>query len=73
VNSATATGVAGTDAIDWTPNASIKAVTGYAAGTSGGLSIVPYPTAGFVNFDVCNWSSNPITPGAVTVNWRVSR
>lgn len=69
----TATGVASTDTIQWTPNASIKAVTGYAPSTSGGLSIAAYPTSGNVNFDVCNWSSGSITPGAVTLNWRVVR
>jgi hypothetical protein len=26
-----------------------------------------------VNFDVCNWSGSSITPGAVTLNWRVVR
>lgn len=69
----TATGVASTDAIQWNPNASIKAVTGYVPSTSGGLSIAGYPTAGNVNWDVCNWSAGSITPGAVTLNWRVVR
>jgi hypothetical protein len=73
VNSAAATGVATTDVIAFTPNASIKAVTGYAPLTTGGLTIVAYPTSGYVNFDVCNWSASPITPGAVTLNWRVTR
>lgn len=68
-----AAGVASTDAIIWTPNASIKAVTGYAPSTSGGLSISAYPTSGNVNFDVCNWSAGSITPGAVTLNWRIVR
>lgn len=68
-----ATGVTTTDTISWTPNASIKAVTGYAPSTSGGLSIAAYPTSGDVNFDVCNWSAASITPGAVTLNWRVVR
>lgn len=68
-----ASGVASTDAIAWTPNASIKAVTGYAPLTTGGLSIAAYPTANNVNFDVCNWTSSSITPGAVTLNWRVTR
>ncbi len=68
-----ASGVEATDAIIWTPNASIKAVTGYTPSTSGGLSIAAYPTSGDVNFDVCNWSGSPITPGAVTLNWRVVR
>jgi hypothetical protein len=68
----TATGVLATDVISFTPNASIKAVTGYAP--AGTLSIVAYPTAGNVNFDVCNKDqTNHVTPGAVTLNWRVSR
>lgn len=67
------TGILSTDTIAWTPNASIKAVTGYAPSTSGGLSIAGYPTSGNVNFDVCNWTSGSITPGAVTLNWRVTR
>jgi hypothetical protein len=62
-----------TDAIIWTPNASIKAVTGYAPSTSGGLSIAAYPIANNVVFDLCNWSGSSITPGAVVLNWRVTR
>jgi hypothetical protein len=68
-----ATSVASTDAVIWTPNASLKTITGYAPSTSGGLSISAYPTNGNVNFDVCNWSGGSITPGAVTLNWRVVR
>jgi len=68
-----AAGVASSDAIVWTPNASLKAVNGYAPSTSGGLGISAYPTSGNVNFDVCNWSGGSITPGAVTLNWRVVR
>jgi hypothetical protein len=73
VNSAAAAGVLTTDIIEFTPNGSIKAITGYAPLTTGGLTIAAYPTAGYVNFDVCNWSASAITPGAVTINWRVVR
>lgn len=73
VNSATATGTASTDSITFTPNGSIKAVTGYVPSTTGGLTITAYPTTNNVNFDVCNWSASSITPGAVTVNWKVTR
>lgn len=69
----TATNVVSTDSIIWNPNASIKAVTGYVPATTGGLSIAAYPTSGNVNFDVCNWSTGIITPGALTINWRVVR
>jgi len=72
VVSVAATGVVSTDVIGFTPNASIKAVTGYTP--AGTLTISAYPTAGFVNFDVCNKNqANSVTPGAVTLNWRVSR
>ena len=73
VNSAAATGALTTDVIAFTPNGSIKAVTGYVPATTGGLTITAYPTAGYVNFDVCNWTSGSVTPGAVTVNWRITR
>lgn len=68
-----ATGVATTDVIQFTPNADISGVTGYTPATTGGLTILPYPTANNVNFKVCNWTSGSITPGAVTLNWRVAR
>lgn len=73
VVTATATGTLSTDAISWTPNGSIKAVTGYVPATTGGLTISAYPGSGAVNFDVCNWTSGSITPGAITINWRVTR
>ena len=73
VNSAAATGTATTDVITFTPNGSIKALTGYTPATTGGLTIAAYPTAGYVNFDVCNWTSGAITPSALTINWRVVR
>jgi hypothetical protein len=73
VNSAAASGVAATDVISFTPNGSIKAAAGFTPGTSGGLTVTAYPTSGYVNFDVCNWSQNSITPGAVTMNWQVRR
>ena len=73
VNSATATGVTTSDRISWNANGSIKAVSGFIPSTSGGFSIEAYPTAGFVNFDVCNWTGTTQAPGAVTVNYEVVR
>lgn len=73
VVTATATGTAATDAIIITPNASIKALTGYTPATTGGLTIAAYPTSNTVNIDVCNWSNGSITPSALTLNWRVVR
>jgi hypothetical protein len=37
------------------------------------LTINAYPTAGNVNFEVCNWTSGSVTPGQIRLNWRVSR
>jgi hypothetical protein len=68
-----ATGTATTDIIVFTPNADITAVTGYAPATTGGLAVYPYPSADNVNFKACNPTSSSITPGAVTLNWRVAR
>ena len=69
----TATGAATTDAIMVAFNADTSAVTGYTPATTGGLSIRWYPTANTVNFTVCNPTSASITPGAVSLNWKVIR
>jgi hypothetical protein len=68
-----ATGVATTDAIIASFNSDPTATTGYSPSTSGMLTIITYPTTGNVNFKVCNNTSSSITPGAVTLNWRVVR
>jgi hypothetical protein len=57
--------------IVWTPAASLQGVTGYKVSVSGGLSIDSYLTSGYVNFNVCNWTSAAIVPGALTLNWTV--
>lgn len=69
----TATGTLTTDGIVVSFNADPTAVTGYVPLTSGMLTIIYYPTADTVNFKVCNNTANSITPGAVTINWRVLR
>ena len=73
VVTATATGTATTDVLTASFNADPTAVTGYVASTSGMLTIFAYPTANTANFKVCNNTSASITPGAVTINWRVVR
>lgn len=70
-NSSAATGATTASHILWTPAASLQGVTGYQVSTGGALSIDVYPTAGFVNFNVCNWTSGSVTPGAITINWEV--
>lgn len=68
-----ATGTATTDSIVFSFNADPTGVTGYAPNANGGLFIYGYPTSNNVNFKVCNDTSGSITPGAVTLNWRVVR
>lgn len=70
---ATATGTATTDVATASFSGDPTAVTGYVPLTSGMLTIVVYPTANTVNFKVCNNTSSSITPGAITLNWRVVR
>ena len=69
----TATGTATTDTIEVTFNGDPTAVTGYVPLTTGMLTIIPYPTSNTVNFKVCNNTAGSITPGAITLNWRVVR
>lgn len=68
-----ATNVATTDVVTASFNSDPTAVTGYIPLTAGMLTIMVYPTSGNVNFKVCNNTSSSITPGAITLNWRVTR
>lgn len=68
-----ATGTATTDNVMADFNADPTAVTGYSPSASGMLTIIKYPTANNVNFKVCNNTGGTITPGAITLNWRVVR
>jgi hypothetical protein len=70
---ATATGTLTTDTVTASFNGDPTAVTGYAPLTTGMLTIFVYPTSGQVNFKVCNSTAGSITPGAITLNWRVVR
>jgi hypothetical protein len=68
------TGIATTDVITVGFNTDPTAITGYGASATGAvLTIYPYPTANNANFKVCNSSSGSITPGALTLNWKVVR
>lgn len=67
-----ATGTATTDVISWGFNADVTGTTGYNPST-GVLTIYAYPSANNVNFKVCNLTAGSITPGAVTLNWRIIR
>ena len=67
-------GIATTDAIEVGFNGDPTAVTGYGASATGAvLTIYPYPSSGNANFKVCNSTANSITPGSLTLNWKVYR
>ena len=68
-----AAGTATTDVVLASFNGDPTAVTGYIPATTGMLTIIGYPTANNVNFKVCNNTSSSVTPGAITLNWRVIR
>lgn len=68
-----ATGTATTDVIQASFNGDPTAVTGYIPSTSGMLTVFVYPSANNVNFKVCNNTTSSITPGAITLNWKVTR
>jgi len=66
-------GIATTDVIWWGFNGDPTAVTGYAPTVNGMLTIIVYPTTNNANFKVCNNTAASVTPGAITLNWRVIR
>jgi hypothetical protein len=69
----TATGTATTDTVIASFNQDVSAVTGYTPSTSGTLRIDVYPKSGQIGLRVCNATAASITPGAVTLNFRVVR
>lgn len=68
-----ATGTATTDVVQASFNGDPTGVVGYEPSANGMLTIIGYPTANNVNWKVCNNSGASITPGAITLNWRVTR
>ena len=70
---AAATNVLSTDAVEVTYKTDPTGIVCYGGGTSGGITIRPWPTPNNMNFKLCNETASSITPGAVTVNWRVVR
>ncbi len=62
-----------TDAASWTPVGDISGVTGYGVSSTDGLIIYPYVITDNVGFRVCNSTSASITPGSVSINWKVLR
>jgi hypothetical protein len=70
---ATATGAATTDAFEVNYASDPTGVTGYGAGTNGGITIRAWATSNTINFKLCNETGSSVTPGALSVNWRLLR
>jgi hypothetical protein len=70
---ATATGVVTTDVVTASFNGDPTGVTGYTPSTNGALSIAVYPGTDQILAKACNATSASITPGSLTLNWRVAR
>jgi hypothetical protein len=68
-----ASGVAVTDTIIYNTSTDPTVVNGYRPSSSGSLYIWAFPAANNVSFVVCNPSAAPITPGALSLNWKVMR
>jgi hypothetical protein len=68
-----ASGVAVTDTIIYNTSTDPTVVNGYRPSASGSLYIWAFPAANNVSFVVCNPSSAPITPDALSLNWKVMR
>jgi hypothetical protein len=68
-----ATGVLSTDNVAADFASDPSGVTGYAPSASGMLTIIKFCTPGFVNFYQYNNTGSGITPGAININWRVTR
>ena len=63
-----ATGTTTSSVVTWSYASSPVGVSGYAAG---GLTVSAWPTAGNANFALCNPTGGTVTPGRMTLNFRV--
>lgn len=70
---ATATGATTTDSSEFAYASDPTGVLGYGGGTNGGIEIRRYVTTNTMNFKLCNTTASSITPGAISVNWRIAR
>lgn len=66
-------GVLATDNIMADFSSDPSAVTGYAPSASGMLTIIKWCSAGNINFYQYNLTGSSITPGPITLNYRVVR
>jgi hypothetical protein len=70
---ATCTGLASTDNIQLDFNGNPLGIVGFVPSASGMLSIIKWPGANTITATEINNTSSPITPGTITLNYRVTR
>lgn len=68
-----ASGVLTSDVLQSSFSGDPTGVTGYVPAATGMLTIIGYTKSNAVAYRVCNNSASSITPGAITLNWRVAR
>lgn len=73
LSTATCTGLASTDNIQLDFNGDPTSTVGYQPSTSGTLTIIKWPSTNTINVKVVNNTASSITPGALTLNYRVVR
>lgn len=73
LSTTTCTGLLTSDNIKLDFSSDPSAVTGYAPSASGMLTLVSFPTANTINLYQYNNTGASITPGAMTLNYRVTR
>lgn len=73
VTTFSAPGALSTDNIWADFNTDPTVVTGYSPSANGTLSVFKYPAPGNVNFKVCNNTGVSLTPGAISLNYKVVR
>lgn len=66
-------GVLTTDAMLWSFAGNPTSTVGFQPSTSGMLLVLPFVTANNANFSICNNTSGSITPGTISLNWRIVR
>ena len=71
--SVSAPGVLSTDNIQVDFQDPPLSVIGFGSGSDGLLTILKWPTTGYVNFVECNYSGASTTPGPMILNWKVVR
>lgn len=69
----TCTGLASTDDIMLDFNGSPIGTTGFIASANGILTVIKWPSTNTINISVQNNTASSITPGAITLNYRVVR